>query len=75
VLAAERRLASLNRTDRLQPYELALALYADALAEPANATANLTEAAKVMDSLQPQVAALLGPKELRSWIRQAQARH
>ena len=75
VLAAERRLASLNRTDRLQPYELALALYADALAEPANATANLTEAAKIMDSLQPQVAALMGPKELRGWIRQAQARH
>ncbi len=75
VLAAERRLASLNRTDRLQPYELALALYADALAEPANATANLTEAAKVMDSLQPQVAALMGPKELRGWIHQAQARH
>jgi hypothetical protein len=74
VLAAERRLASLNRTDRLQPYELALALYADALAEPANATANLTEAAKIMDSLQPQVAALMGPKELRGWIRQAQAR-
>jgi hypothetical protein len=75
VLAAERRLASLNRTDRLQPYELALALYADALAEPANATANLAEATKVMDSLQPQVAALMGPKELRGWIRQAQARH
>jgi alpha-D-ribose 1-methylphosphonate 5-triphosphate synthase subunit PhnI len=53
VLAAERRLASLNRTDRLQPYELALALYADALAEPANATGNLVEAAKVMDSLRP----------------------
>jgi hypothetical protein len=75
VLAAERRLASLNHTDRLQPYELALALYADALAEPAKAAANLTEATKVMGSLQPQVAALLGPKELRGWIRQAQARH
>jgi hypothetical protein len=75
VLAAQRRLASLNRTDRLQPYELALALYADALAEPANATAKLAEATKVMDSLQPQVAALMGPKELRGWIRQAQARH
>lgn len=75
VLAAERRLASLNRTDRLQPYELALALYADALAEPANAAANLAEATKVMNSLQPDVAALMGPKELRGWIRQAQARH
>jgi hypothetical protein len=74
VLAAERRLTSLNRTERLQPYELALALYADALAEPASATVNLTEAAKIMDSLPPQVAALMGPKELRRWIRQAQAR-
>jgi hypothetical protein len=42
---------------------------------PAKAAANLTEATKVMGSLQPQVAALLGPKELRGWIRQAQARH
>jgi hypothetical protein len=75
VLAAERRLASFNRTDRLQPYELALALYADALAVPAHANANLAEAAKVMDSLQSQVAALMGPKELRGWIRQAQVRH
>ena len=75
VLAAERRLASRNRTDRLQPYELALALCADALAEPAHAAANLAEAAKIMNSLQPQVAALVGPKELRGWIRQAQARH
>jgi hypothetical protein len=75
VLAAERRLASRNRTDRLQPYELALARYADALAEPAHAAANLAEAAKIMNSLQPQVAALVGPKELRGWIRQAQARH
>jgi hypothetical protein len=33
------------------------------------------EAAKIMNSLQPQVAALVGPKELRGWIRQAQARH
>jgi hypothetical protein len=31
-------------------------------------------AAKIMDSLQPLVAALMGPKELRGWIRQAQAR-
>jgi len=73
--ALDMSLASLNRTDRLKLYELALALYADALAEPANATGNLAESMKVMDSLQPQVAALMGSKKLRGWIRQAQARH
>ena len=74
VVAYERGNAAKNRSDRWVPYELALALYVQAVADPARATANLAEAQRLVEGLTPLVRATREPRQLRAWIRQARSR-
>ncbi|HEY6823011.1 MAG TPA: hypothetical protein VI195_01115, partial [Steroidobacteraceae bacterium] len=53
----QRELAARNRGDRWQPQELAAAVYAQALTDPADRTSLLNEAARLMDRLASEVRA------------------
>ncbi len=75
VLKLHRELEGKNRSDAWLPLELALALYAQALAEPAHAAALLKEAAAHAAQVPPQVAAVADVRRLRERIRTAAAAH
>jgi hypothetical protein len=68
----QRELAARNRGDRWQPQELAAALYAQALTDPANRTALLGEAARLIDGLAPEIRATHDVRQWRSRIVEAQ---
>lgn len=75
MLKLHRELEGKNRSDAWLPLELALALYAQALAEPAHAAALLKEAAAHAAQVPPQVAAVADVRRLRERIRTAAAAH
>ncbi|HEX3847722.1 MAG TPA: hypothetical protein VHV81_10100 [Steroidobacteraceae bacterium] len=67
-----RDLAAKNKGDQWQFAELALALYAQALADKPHAAALLGEAAARIDGLIPEMRGLHEIKRLRGWISTAQ---
>ncbi|MBV8147429.1 MAG: hypothetical protein JO184_20720 [Gammaproteobacteria bacterium] len=74
VVKFQRELAAHNRGDRWQPYELACALYVQALTDPARHTALLHEAAGLMDGLVPEIRATHEAQLWRGFILDAQHR-
>ncbi len=70
----QRELAARNRGDRWQPQELAAALYAQALTDPANRTALLQEAARLIDGLAAEIRATHDVRQWRARILEAQRR-
>ncbi|MBV8974792.1 MAG: hypothetical protein JOY74_06690, partial [Sinobacteraceae bacterium] len=72
VVKFQRELAARNRGDRWQPQELAAALYAQAVTDPANRTALLGEAARLIDGLAPEIRATHDVRQWRSRIVEAQ---
>jgi hypothetical protein len=72
VVKFQRQLATQNHGDQWLAFELARALYAQALAEPARARPLLAEAESLLATLVPQIAQLRDTKELHAWIRAAQ---
>jgi tetratricopeptide (TPR) repeat protein len=73
VVELHRRLATRNRDDATQRFELATALYAAALADPARRAALLTEAASLLASLPPQLRALRSMRHWQTMIDAARA--
>jgi hypothetical protein len=71
VVSFQRQLAARNRGDRWQPVELAAALYAQALADPAHAAPLLREAATLLDGVAPEVRGARDVQLWREWVRQA----
>jgi hypothetical protein len=63
-----------DNEDVLQHVELAQALYASALAAPGQKSAQLTEAAKIMDGLPPLMRQQISNTVLRNWIAEEQKR-
>jgi hypothetical protein len=72
VVKFQRELAARNRGDRWQPQELAAALYAEALTDPANRTALLREATRLIDGLLPELRATHDVRQWRARILDAQ---
>jgi hypothetical protein len=72
IVKFHRELAAKNRGDRWQGFELACALYADALAEPKKSEALLREAAALLDGLPPTIQAIHDVRQWRNRIRQSQ---
>ncbi len=72
VVALQRELASRNHGDRWQPFELACALYAQALTDPAHHAALLAEAARLIDGLKPSIRALRDVQMWRGFIEHEQ---
>ena len=72
VVKFQRELAARNRGDRWQPLELAAALYAQALTDPANRSALLNEAGRLIDGLVPEVRAAHDVRKWRARILEAQ---
>jgi tetratricopeptide (TPR) repeat protein len=72
VVKFHRELAAKNHGDRWQTFELACALYADALADPNKSAGLLREAAALMDGLPPTIRALHDVRQWRDRIQQAQ---
>ena len=68
----ERELASKNHGDAWVPYELAGALYTQALAEPARRAELLREAAALLDGLAPELKALHDTRQWRERVAKAQ---
>ncbi|HVH82941.1 MAG TPA: hypothetical protein VM713_01370, partial [Steroidobacteraceae bacterium] len=64
----ERELAAKNHGDAWVPYELAGALYAQALAEPARRQALLHEAAVLIDGLASELKPLHDVRRLRGSV-------
>jgi len=73
VLRFYRELAAKNHGDQWLPLELAAALYAEALAEPARSAALLREAGGLIDGLSPELRTVHDVRQWRERIRQAQA--
>jgi hypothetical protein len=71
VVKFQRELAARNRGDRWQPKELAAALYAQALTDPANRTALLNEAARLIDNLVSEVRSTHEVQQWRARILEA----
>jgi hypothetical protein len=71
VLTFERGLAARNRGDEWIPVELAGALYAAALSDPAKRAALLTEAAASLSQLSPEMNQVHEVRRWRTRIRQA----
>jgi tetratricopeptide (TPR) repeat protein len=71
VVTLERGLAARNHGDAWVPQELAAALYAEALAEPAKRAALLRESGALLDGLAPEVRATHDVRLWRTWVRQA----
>jgi len=69
VVAMHRELAARNHGDNTQRIEMARALYAASLADPAHRNALLTEAAGLLDSIPATMRALHSVTQLRGWIR------
>ena len=72
VVRFERELAARNRGDQWLPLELAGALYAEALSDPARSAALLREAAALVNGLSPQLRTVYDVRQWRERIRQAQ---
>ena len=68
VLKMQRDLRARNKSDAWLPMELARALYAQSLIEPARAPALLKEAAQLLDGLTPAVRQLPEPQLWRARI-------
>jgi tetratricopeptide (TPR) repeat protein len=69
VVAMHREFAAQNHGDNTQHIEMARALYAASLADPAHRSALLTEAAGLLDSIPATMRALHSVTQLRGWIR------
>jgi hypothetical protein len=67
-----RELAARNHGDQWIPLELARALYAQSLTDPARSEALLWEAAALVDGLAPTIQPLHDTRLWREWIREAQ---
>ncbi len=72
VVKFERELAARNHGDAWAAFELAGALYAQALAEPRERAALLREAAALINGLAPEIKPLRDVRLWRTWIAQAQ---
>jgi hypothetical protein len=70
VVKFQRELAGRNRGDRWVPYDLACALYVQALTDPSKRAALLHEAARLMEALPPEMAAVKDVQWWRARIRQ-----
>jgi hypothetical protein len=68
VVTFEQGLLARNRGDVWIPYELAGALYAQALAEPAQRDAALKKAALLLSSLPPRLQDLHDVRRWRQWV-------
>jgi hypothetical protein len=71
VVKYQRELAARNRGDRWQPYELAQALYAQALTDPGKRAALLHEAGVLIDSLPAEIRGVHDVRRWRARIMQA----
>jgi hypothetical protein len=71
VVTLERGLAARNHGDAWAPQELAAALYAESLAEPAKRTALLRESGALLDGLSPEVRSTRDARLWRGWVREA----
>ena len=69
VVKFERELAAKNHGDAWIPFELACALYAEALGSPGRRTELLQEATGLMDGLSPEVRATHDVRLWREWVR------
>jgi hypothetical protein len=74
VLKLQRSLAAKNHGDQWLPYELAAALYAQALADTKRGPALLREAASLIDRLPPSMRDLHDIRQSHARIQQAQGR-
>ncbi|MEA3176680.1 MAG: hypothetical protein QOI59_203 [Gammaproteobacteria bacterium] len=74
VVKFQRSLAIRNHGDQWQPYELANALYAQALTDPKQAPALLREATSLFDKLPASMRNLHDVRQWRTRIHQAQAK-
>ena len=72
VVNLQRGLVARNHGDQWVPLELARALYAQSLTDPAKSAALLREAAKLVDGLAPTLQPLHDTRLWREWIREAQ---
>ena len=72
VVRSQRELAARNRGDRWQPYELARALYVQALTDPVRRAALLHEAAGLIDALPSEIRAVRDVQRWRTRIYEAQ---
>jgi tetratricopeptide (TPR) repeat protein len=70
VVKFQRELAARNHGDKWLPFELACALYVEALAEPQHSAALLQEAAGLIDAVPAEVRAL---REVRQWRERIRA--
>jgi hypothetical protein len=70
VVKLHRELAGKNRGDQIQKVEMAAALYAQALADPARRTALLRESRALLESVPGPVKALAST---RSWVERVRA--
>jgi len=71
VVAEQRRLAARNHGDQWQRFELAAALYADALAEPGARAARLAGARTIVAALPSEIRATTIVRRFDAWIRSA----
>ncbi len=72
VVKFQRELAAKNHGDEWLPQELAAALYAEALTDPARRAALLREAAGLINELAPELRATHDVRQWRERIKQAQ---
>ena len=72
VVKYERELLARNRGDRWVAQELAVALYAEALADSAKRTALLRESLGLLDGLAPEIRATHDIRQWRAWVVEAQ---
>ncbi|MGO9803562.1 MAG: hypothetical protein ACLPTM_08870 [Steroidobacteraceae bacterium] len=72
VVRFERELAARNHGDAWVPFELAGALYAQALADPEHRASLLAEAAGLLNGLTPEIRSLHDTRMWHSFIREAQ---
>jgi tetratricopeptide (TPR) repeat protein len=70
-IKTQRDLAAKNHGDETQTIQLASALYAQALTEPAQRAALLHEAAWLIDRTSPGIRALVSTRRWRTWITEA----
>jgi tetratricopeptide (TPR) repeat protein len=74
VIKFQRSIAARNRGDQWLPYEMANALYAQALTDPKQAAALLREATSLFEKLPPSMRNLHDVRQWRTRIQQAQSK-
>jgi hypothetical protein len=74
VIIFQRGIVARNRGDQWLPYEMANALYAQALTDPKQAAVLLREAVSLFDKLPPSMRNLHDIKQWRTRIQQAQSK-